>query len=189
MIKQLILASSCCVAAALSSLSSPAAAAKAGKSPNEDLPTYCARVGTDDTVREYTPDLRDRTRRAYKNIRGGTDTQGQGAGTSQEDPSELDAHLKVDANFRCMDGKVMVCSVGANLPCVKINMARNIPEITKYCRENPGADDGHDLALAITGHDTGHSFQCRHGRAVVTGATWALDKRGFAKRIWSVLPD
>lgn len=182
MIKQLVLAASCCVAAAVSGLPAPAIAARIGKGANEDLPTYCARVGTDDTVREYTPDLRDRTLRAYETFRGGGDA-------SRENPSELDAHLKVDANYRCMDGKVMVCSIGANLPCVKINMARNIPQITKYCLENPGADDGHDLALAITGHDTGHSFQCRHGRAVVTGTTWALDKRGFAKKIWYVLPD
>ncbi|MBP0581135.1 hypothetical protein J8I29_17545 [Labrys sp. LIt4] len=185
MIKQRILAFSCCVAIALSDFLVPAAAAKAEKGPHEDLPAYCARVGTDDTVRDYTPDLRDRTLRAYKTLQSGSGAQS----TSQADPGELDVHLKADANYRCMNGRVMVCSVGANLPCVKINMARNIPEITKYCRENPGADDGHDLALAITGHDTGHSFQCRHGRAVVTGTTWALDKRGFAKKIWSVLPD
>jgi hypothetical protein len=84
-----------------------------------------------------------------------------------------------------MDAKVMVCFVGANLPCAKINTAKNNPGVIAFCKENPNAG----LVPAVaTGHDSAYAFKCHGGTPVVDGTTWTLDKRGFAKRIWTALP-
>jgi hypothetical protein len=45
--------------------------------------------------------------------------------------------------WRCMQGKVYVCVVGANLPCgAKADRAKRNSGAEAYCRENPGADRG-----------------------------------------------
>ncbi|MDX8440639.1 hypothetical protein [Mesorhizobium australafricanum] len=36
-----------------------------------------------------------------------------------------------------------------------------------------------------TGHDAVYSYKRRNGQAVVTDASWALDKRGFATKLWA----
>ncbi|MBV8912482.1 MAG: hypothetical protein JOZ05_05490, partial [Acetobacteraceae bacterium] len=53
--------------------------------------------------------------------------------------------------FRCMQGAVMLCNFGANLPCGKANSARDLPAAEAWCRQRPG-----DLMIpmVVTGHDT-----------------------------------
>jgi hypothetical protein len=84
-----------------------------------------------------------------------------------------------------MDGKVLACFVGANLPCAKMNAARDNPGANEFCKTNPNDDV---VPAFATGHDAVYSYKCASGKAVVTGNSWALDKRGFAKELWTEVP-
>jgi hypothetical protein len=139
----------------------------------ERLVEHCASVRNDDTVRGYEPSLREATIQVFKtlfpNARG------------EPNPSDF----VTQAQYRCMDGKVLVCFVGANLPCSKINIAKDNPGANTFCKENPKVEF---VPAVATGHDAAYSYKCRDGKAVVDGEAWKLDKRGFAKKIWTALP-
>ena len=47
--------------------------------------------------------------------------------------------------YRCMDGHVLVCTTGANLPCGKANTGRTSAGAVEWCRGNPNADYGAGL--------------------------------------------
>jgi hypothetical protein len=130
----------------------------------------CARVHNDDTVRPYDASLRAGLIRAYGRLF-------PDAGMS---PPE--AQLKVGANIRCMSGRLVACFVGANLPCEKMNAARENPGAAEYCRGNPAADV---VPAFATGHDTIYSYRCAAGRPIIAGQTFVLDSRGFAARLWA----
>jgi hypothetical protein len=83
---------------------------------------HCASIRDDDKVRGYDPSLRERTIKAFKSLTPST--------RGEADSSDIDTQ----ARYRCMDGKVMVCFVGANLPCVKINAAKDNPGADALCR-------------------------------------------------------
>ncbi|WP_054310047.1 hypothetical protein [Mesorhizobium sp. 1M-11] len=142
--------------------------------PVKDLHQYCRQVRNDDTVRTYEPSLRDAAIRAYQRLFPG----------AQGEPSdeELDTSIK----FRCMDAKVMACFLGANLVCDKMNTARENPGADEFCRSTPNSDF---VPLVATGHDTIYAYRCSNGKAVVDGKIYALDKRGFAQKLWIALPD
>lgn len=142
--------------------------------PAGDLHQVCRKAGDDDTLREYTPALRDDTIRAFKTL----------FPDAKEAPA--DDELKSQAIFRCMSGRILVCFVGANLPCSKMNAARDNPGADAFCRENPNEDI---VPAFATGHDAAYSYRCRNGQAEVTGSSWELDKRGFATKLWAKLPD
>ena len=141
--------------------------------PRAGLAANCARLGNDDTIRDYDPSLRDRTALAFKKLfphAKGTPDRGS---------------LETQAQYRCMNGKVMVCFVGANLPCAKMNAKRENSGADSFCRDNPGADS---VPAFATGHDTIYAYRCRGGRAEVTATIQQLDQRGFARALWVELP-
>ena len=62
-----------------------------------------------------------------------------------------------------------VCSpvfTGANLPCGKMNTARDNQGADDYCRANPDVDV---VPAFATGHDTIYSYRCAGGRPVIVG--------------------
>ncbi|MEZ2128943.1 MULTISPECIES: hypothetical protein [unclassified Sinorhizobium] len=142
--------------------------------PAGDLHQICHQAGEDDTLRGYTPALRDETIRAFK------------ARFPDAKDAPADDELQTQAIFRCMGGRILVCFVGANLPCSKMNAARDNPGADAFCRENPNEDI---VPAFATGHDAVYSYRCRNGQAEVTGSSWELDKRGFATKLWTELPD
>lgn len=129
----------------------------------------CARAGDDDAVRPYQPALRDAFLRAFAAL------------FPQASKPPSDQMLRAEAKYRCMDGKLLGCFIGANLPCSRLNASRDNPGAATFCRSNPNADF---VPAFATGHDTVYSYRCRDGRAEVTGSTYALDRRGFAKSLW-----
>ncbi|KRE11560.1 hypothetical protein ASE66_23760 [Bosea sp. Root483D1] len=141
--------------------------------PEADLTAVCVRLGNDDGIRDYDPALRARTasafRKLFRNAKNGPDGES----------------WQTQAQYRCMNGKVMVCFVGANLPCTKMNAKRENTGAGMFCRDNSEA--GSVPAYAI-GHDSIHAYRCRDGKAEVTGITRQLDPRGFAKDLWIELP-
>jgi hypothetical protein len=136
--------------------------------------TYCERAGTDDRL----------TRAA-----GGTD---EAAGKILEPhlraalglPAEVPLPLG-SVSWRCMQGKVYVCAVGANLPCgAKANRTKKNPGAEAYCRENP---DTPDVPAFATGHETIYSWRCAAGKAVRGAPIAKLDRRGFRRDLWHVV--
>ncbi|TPI12657.1 hypothetical protein FJW06_15810 [Mesorhizobium sp. B4-1-3] len=149
-----------------------AEAAKAA--PGEEFYKLCRQVKNDDTVRPYSHELYGGTVKAFKTLF--PDAKGT--------PAE--SELQTQASYRCMNGKVLVCFVGANLPCAKMNTARANPGADEFCKTNPNDDA---VPAFATGHDAVYSYKCQSGKATVAGKSWQLDKRGFAKTLWAVVPE
>jgi hypothetical protein len=85
------------------------------------------------------------------------------------------------AFVRCAQGKLLVCSVGANLNCDKVNTRRSLPGASEFCRTNPDADN---IPMAATGHDTIYAWRCVGRRAVAAKAVVALDPYGYDAGNW-----
>ena len=131
--------------------------------PRESPRTHCASVGTDDTLLTPPPSLAPAIRRLF-NIRGHYEAKA--------------------AYYRCADGAVKVCFVGANLPCGKANTRKNLPAVARWCETHP---DTESIPLYVTGHDLLYSWHCV-GAKVTTGApVGTLDGRGFFENYWKVV--
>lgn len=138
---------------------------------NTDVAAWCARIRYDDTLRPYNALLRAALIKSYSRLFPGATS-----------PSE--AELKDGANIRCMNGRLLACFVGANLPCGKMNIARENQGADEYCRTKPDADV---VPAFAAGHDTIYSYRCAAGRPMIVRQTFALDARGFAARLWAPL--
>ncbi|MDX8537792.1 hypothetical protein RFM23_09175 [Mesorhizobium abyssinicae] len=150
-----------------------AAPSGAAAATTTNLHELCRQVKNDDTIRPYSHDLYDGTAKAFKKL----------FPDAKAAPQE--SELQAQASYRCMNGKVLVCFVGANLPCAGMNAARDNPGADGFCNANPNDDV---VPAFATGHDAVYSYKCRNGKAEVTGNPWQLDKRGFAAKLWTVLP-
>jgi hypothetical protein len=139
---------------------------------NPDTAARCAQVRNDDTVRPYDPSLRAGLIRAYAGL------------FPDASPPPPEAQLKLGAHIRCMNGRLFACFTGANLPCGKMNTARDNQGADDYCRANADADV---VPAFATGHDTIYSYRCASGRPVIVGPPLTLDARGFAARLWAPL--
>jgi hypothetical protein len=132
----------------------------------------CAQAGDDDTVRGYDPSLRAGLLIAYAHL----------FPQARMPPNEHE--LQAGAHIRCMDGRLWACFTGANLPCDKMNTARDNKGADAFCRTNPEAPF---VPAFATGHDTIYSYRCVTGRAEITGTTFPLDARGFAATLWAAI--
>ncbi len=82
------------------------------------------------------------------------------------------------AFWRCMNGKVYACTVGANLPCqskADVNRAPSLP-VRKYCRNNPNAEF---IPAYVTGRDTIFEWRCRGGETEIVKQIATPDPRGW----------
>ena len=95
------------------------------------------------------------------------------------------AYAPGSAYYRCAGGDVMVCIVGANLPCGKGNTSTTLPAAEDWCRANPNADY---IPMHVTGHDTIYGWRCTGSTATTTGEPAKLDARGFFTDYWRKLP-
>lgn len=85
--------------------------------------------------------------------------------------------------WRCMDGKVYACTVGANLPCQSKADVSKTPadDMNAFCQQQPAADF---IPAAVTGHDTIYEWGCKAGRPEITGQIAQVDARGYRADIW-----
>lgn len=89
--------------------------------------------------------------------------------------------------WRCMDGVVYACNVGANLPCESRADTRRTPTAGEnaYCATNP---DSSFIPMYVTGHATIYDWHCA-GTAAIAGKPIArVDARGFIAGIWYRIP-
>jgi hypothetical protein len=85
--------------------------------------------------------------------------------------------------WRCMDGKVMACFTGANLPCMtKADADRNPSDaMAGFCKANPASDM---IPAAVTGRATVYQWRCRDGAPQIVRQVAEHDGRGFLSNIW-----
>ena len=150
------------VAVVLMAAAMPARAQGAG-------PLDCRAAASEGVVRPYDPSLRPAAMSAFH-------ARFPRAATP---PSE--AELSAGSSFRCMGGRMLVCFVGANLPCGRMNVSRENAGATEFCRGNAQA---RDVPMVATGHDTIYAYRCDRGRAVIARQIYHVDPGGYAREVW-----
>ena len=85
--------------------------------------------------------------------------------------------------WRCMNGKVYACNVGANLPCgSKANTDRTPTEaLVDFCEQNANADV---IPMYVTGRETAYEWKCTNGAPEIVRQLVQPDERGFLSNIW-----
>ena len=96
-------------------------------------------------------------------------------------------YIRQTTFWRCMDSKVFICMVGANLPCMeKADMTRTPSEaMLQFCKTNPGQDY---IPAYVTGHTTVYEWRCSGKEPFITKQLSKPDARGFLSEIWFELP-
>lgn len=133
---------------------------------------YCAAVGTADA-----PDPRYTGPAVPPAIARGLQKAFGVAATEPLAPFER------GTSWRCMDGAVYACNVGANLPCDAKPAADPAPTdaMRTWCAENRDADF---IPMYVTGHDTTYAWSCADGSPRRGRQTAPLDTRGYVASIW-----
>ena len=85
--------------------------------------------------------------------------------------------------WRCMNGVVYACTVGANLPCQeRADTSRKPTEsMTNFCHNNPQAEV---IPAVVTGRATAYEWRCAKGRPEAVRQFVQPDARGFLSNIW-----
>jgi hypothetical protein len=84
--------------------------------------------------------------------------------------------------WRCMDGAVFVCAIGASIPCdAKADRAKRNSGAEYYCRENPNAPF---VPAYAAGHSGIYEWTCSAGRAIRGKVLLTLDHRGYPVDFW-----
>jgi hypothetical protein len=128
----------------------------------QDAPGVCRDGQTDDTLRPLPSVLVARARTVF----------------GLHMPAE---QVRKTTVVRCMNGKVMLCNAGANLPCGKANTKRTLPGATTWCGDHP---DVSFIPMFATGHDTIYRWSCSGTTAVAGEPVEAVDARGFVAQYW-----
>lgn len=162
-------ASALCAAAVLLRIAAPAARATEASS---DPFAYCAAVGTIDA-----PDARYDGPAVPASVARGLQ---KAFGVAPGEPLEP---FERGTSWRCMDGAVYACNVGANLPCDARPPADPQPTdgMRTYCAENAGADF---IPMFVTGHDSTYAWSCAGTEPKRGERSAPLDARGFVASIW-----
>jgi len=126
----------------------------------------CARAGTDDTLRPIPPTLVPAVNALFH--------------TAMR--PQVAVRMTV---FRCAGGHVLVCGMGANLPCGKADTSRTSEGGTAWCRDHPDADF---IPAYVTGHATIFDWRCHGGAPVIVRKAFHVDPRGFVAEFWRELP-
>jgi hypothetical protein len=132
---------------------------------------YCAAVGTIDAPDErYTgPELPEAVAKGLLEL---------GLVTADTPPE-----IVKNAAWRCMDGKVLVCHFGANIPCMEKADASRTPtsEMGDFCKSNPSADV---IPAAVTGRATVYEWSCKDGAPAIVKELFKPDAQGFLSDFW-----
>jgi hypothetical protein len=136
---------------------------------------YCAAVGTIDA-----PDAR---------YTGEQPPAAVVAGIRQafDAPADTPADFYNNGVFwRCADGQVKACFVGANLPCeAKADLSETPNEGTvAFCNENPSAEV---VPAAAAGRATVFAWSCADGAPVKGEQVAQADAQGFIADFWYVI--
>lgn len=169
LITQVVSVASCAAPATPAPANTPVAAQTTSFS---DPFAYCAAVGTIDApdARYVGQKVPDSIAQALKKATG----------------AAADAPLNIfvqGSYWRCMNGKVYGCFVGANLPCTaKADTSRTpTADETDFCKANANADV---VPAVVTGRDTVYEWRCRNGAPDIVRQVVTPDARGFLSQYW-----
>ena len=135
---------------------------------------YCAAVGTIDTPDERftgaeVPDvIAEGVRAAF------------GA-------ADIDLEVYRRGTFwRCMDGSVYACNVGANVPCQsKADESREPTQpMVDFCADNAGSDY---IPAVVTGRTTIYEWVCDDTTPVIVDQFTEVDSQGYPQSFWQEL--
>jgi len=101
-------------------------------------------------------------------------------GVTADPPPES---FRTNSYWRCMNGAVYACTVGANLPCLEKPPADPEPTdaMRTFCREQPGSAG---IPAYITSHATLYDWSCDESRPKRGRVLTTLDERGYMSSIW-----
>ena len=155
----------------------PAPAATSAPATYADPFAYCAAAGTVDAPgADYVgPQVPESVAQGLQQALNAPDT-----------PIEV---LENGSFWRCMDGSVYACFVGANLPCeAKANTDRTpTQEEIDYCQQNPNSDS---IPVVVTGRETVYEWRCLDGAPDIVRQLTEPDAQGFFSDIWyKISPD
>jgi hypothetical protein len=85
--------------------------------------------------------------------------------------------------WRCMNGQVYACTIGANLPCdSKANTDQTPTQAEQdYCQQNPNSDF---IPAVVTGHETIYNWKCDNTTPVAGQPVIQVDAQGYQTNIW-----
>lgn len=85
--------------------------------------------------------------------------------------------------WRCMDGKVYACNVGANLPCTEKADTSHEPSqgMKEWCKSNPDSDF---IPAYASGRSTIYEWKCAAGEPTIVKEINKPDAAGFISDIW-----
>jgi putative hemolysin len=136
---------------------------------------YCAAVGTIDA-----PDARYTGEQPPPAVVAGIRA-------AFDAPADTPADFYQNGTFwRCADGQVKACFVGANLPCdAKADLSETPNEGTvAFCKENPSAEV---VPAAAAGRATVFTWSCADGVPVKGEQVAQADAQGFIADFWYVI--
>jgi hypothetical protein len=149
----------------------PPPGATSGQTSFTDPFAYCSAVGTIDTpdARYAGPKVPDAVVKGLQKV--------------LNLPGTPAPPLTQGSFWRCMDGKVFACTVGANLPCTEKANTDQVPTsaMNDFCQSNPTADV---VPAAVTGHTTIYEWRCANGTPTIVKQVATVDARGFLANIW-----
>ena len=135
----------------------------------DDPFAYCAAVGNIDTpdARVLGPKVPELITKAMQKIA----------------PNAPLDQLSKAVYWRCMNGKVYGCFVGANIPCwTKADTSRTPrPEMNDFCKTQPNAES---IPAFAAGRETIYEWRCKNGTAEVAKQVFTLDARGYVTDFW-----
>ena len=101
-------------------------------------------------------------------------------GVAESMPSEI---FNDGTSWRCMDGNVYACNVGANLPCQEKADVSKEPNdgMLNYCGDNPDAEV---IPMFASGRATVYEWKCDNGTPEIVKQIAETDKAGYIKNIW-----
>ncbi len=87
------------------------------------------------------------------------------------------------AAWRCLDGAVLACSFGANIPCdEKADTGRTPPDgAVRYCADNR---DAAVVPAYAAGRATIFDWRCTDGAPQIVRQVVDVDARGYAAAFW-----
>lgn len=133
---------------------------------------YCAAVGTIDSPdsRYVGPKMPEAIVIGLKNAFGAP----QGA------PPDV---FERGTYWRCMNGKVYACNVGANLPCTEKADTSRVPNqgMKEWCKSNPDSDF---IPAYASGRSTIYEWKCKGGEPEIFKQINKPDTAGYISNIW-----
>ena len=99
---------------------------------------------------------------------------------------EMPIKLLQASRWRCMDGGVWVCLIGANLPCDEQADLSTSPsdKMNEFCQSNPDADG---IPAYVTGRASVYVWACEGQQAVAGKQFTEADEAGYLSNIWQQL--